>query len=79
MTVTTDQPRRLTYDDEALLTASEAADRMHGVTVDNVYDWKRRGLLHPQNWDARGRPLYSLRDVWDVEHATRQGQGSRRE
>lgn len=78
MTVTTDQPRRLSYDDEALVTAVEGADRMAGVTAENIYDWKRRDLIQPQNWDSRGRPLYSMRDLWNTEHATRNGQGARR-
>lgn len=70
--------RALSYDDEALVTAAEGAQRMAGVTPENIRDWKRRDLIQPQNWDSRGRPLYSMRDLWETEHATRQGQGARR-
>jgi DNA-binding transcriptional MerR regulator len=67
----------LSEDDVALVTAAEGARRL-GISADLVRDWKRRGLLTVKGHTRSRRPLYSMRQLWDVEHETRHGQGSRR-
>ncbi|MFG3050342.1 MerR family transcriptional regulator [Kitasatospora sp. NPDC048239] len=53
-----------------LMTPREAA-ALCGVTVDAIWQWKRRGLLEPAGLDERGRPLYRQLDVARAEKRTR--------
>lgn len=54
----------------ALLTATEAA-RYAGVKPQAIVNWRRRGHLQIESYDATGRPLYTLLGVAKAEHATR--------
>jgi hypothetical protein len=67
----------LDEDHVALVTSGEGAERL-GVRPDRIRDWKRRQLVQVWDWTSDGRPLFSLAELWDVEHATRTGQGARR-
>jgi predicted site-specific integrase-resolvase len=49
-------------------TTAEAAEAA-GVTADVIYQWKRRGKIHPVS--RRGWPRYRALDVLAAEAATR--------
>ena len=67
----------LSDDDVALVTAAEAADRL-GIERATVSKWKSRELLQVHGWAGRS-PLFSLREVWELEHVLRTaGRGLRR-
>lgn len=54
----------------ALVTATEAATRLHGVSVHLIGWWVGQGKLAAV--DRRGRsPLYRWGDLLDIERATR--------
>lgn len=52
----------------AIWTTPEAAEAA-GVSTDVIYQWKRRGKLHPVN--RHGRPRYRAMDVLRAEQSTR--------
>lgn len=53
-----------------LLPAADIARAVDGLgvdlTVERIWQWKRRGVLAPTTADGRGRPLYRVGDVLDV-------------
>lgn len=55
---------------DRLLTTSEAA-LLAGRKPATVRTWAARGHLTAKVTDLRGRPLYAVEDVWDVERDTR--------
>jgi len=55
-----------------LWTAPEAAEAA-GVSVDVIYQWKRRGKIQPVN--RSGWPRYRALDILAAEAATRQRAG----
>lgn len=60
----------LSDDDVALVTATEGARRL-GMSAATIRCWKRREWLQVHDWTQRGAPLFSLRELWDLEHALR--------
>lgn len=56
--------------EQVLLTAAEAADRVH-VPVRTVETWVRRGQLHATIHLRNGQPLYREIDVLEAEAVTR--------
>lgn len=64
-------------DDIALVTTGEAATKAN-VPARRIRVWAHRGLIQPVSRTTAGRPLYALRQVWDVELATRSGRGPAR-
>lgn len=74
----TESAEFLSDDDIALVTATEAGDRL-GVDPALVRQWKRRELLQVQSWKGN-QPLFSLREVVELEHYLRTtGRGFRRD
>ncbi|MFG3228127.1 MerR family transcriptional regulator [Kitasatospora sp. NPDC048194] len=57
-----------------LMTPAEGAD-LCGVTVDTIWQWKRRGLIQPDGLDERGRPLYRQITLARAEAKTRKRAG----
>jgi predicted site-specific integrase-resolvase len=57
-----------------LWTAPEAAEAA-GVSVDVIYQWKRRGKIQPVN--TKGWPRYRALDILTAEAATRPRAGRR--
>ncbi|MEV7034618.1 MerR family transcriptional regulator [Streptomyces sp. NPDC093272] len=55
-----------------LWNTAEAAQAA-GVTVDVIYQWKRRGKITPVN--RRGWPRYRAMDILRAEQATRERAG----
>lgn len=53
------------------VTAADAALQA-GVAPATVRDWARLGRFAPVGRDRRGRPLYDLHDVLEVERKVRQ-------
>lgn len=67
----------LSDDDLALVTAAEAG-RQLGIDRGTISQWKARELLTVQAWRGR-QPLFSLREVVELEHFVRTaGRGFRR-
>lgn len=67
----------LTLEAIGLVTTSEAATKAN-VPARRIRVWAHRGLLEAAGRLPDGRPLYALRQVWDVELATRSGRGPQR-
>jgi hypothetical protein len=58
-------------DMDALLPGKMAA-MLAGTSVQVIVNWRNRGYLQPADEDAKGKPLYRVRDVLAVEAATAQ-------
>jgi hypothetical protein len=61
-------------DRDALVTATEAASRLKGVTIERIIGWRNSGKVDIKDYRIRGRrryPLYRWGDLADVEQRTR--------
>jgi len=61
----------LTFDLHDDLINAEMAAHVAGVTVETIWQWKRRGHITPAGLDEYGRPLYTGIDVLRAEAKTR--------
>jgi hypothetical protein len=61
-------------DRDALVTATEAASKLHGVSIERIIGWRNSGKIEVRGYRRRGKrqmPLYRWGDLADVEQRTR--------